>query len=214
MEAKEALGIIAREFPVPSWSRGYSPFEVLIAVILSQSTNRENTVMGFNGLRARYPITPQVLAEADEKGIQACIRPAGLHRQKSRRIKELASRILREFDGDLGRILELPSGEARERLLGLPGVGRKTADVVLAMVAGRDTFPVDVHITRISRRLGITGDKAGYDEVKEKLEDLVPRDKRAALHLSMIEFGREVCKARNPKCSICAIRDACEEENI
>jgi endonuclease-3 len=210
MKAKEALGIIAKEFPVPSWGQGYSPFEVLIAVILSQSTNRENTIMGFNGLRARYPITPEVLAETDEKKIQECIRPAGLHRQKSKRIKEVARRIVQDFGGDLGRILELPPGEARELLLNFPGVGRKTADVVLAMVAGRDTFPVDVHITRISKRLGIAGEKADYDEIKEKLEELIPRGKMEAFHLSMIEFGREICKARNPKCSICAVNDACK----
>ena len=192
----------------------YTPFEVLISTILSQNTNRDNTTKAFERLKEQFKITPQELASADLEEIKRCIKPAGLYNAKARRIRKVARIIWEQYDGDLSKILNLPTSEARNMLLSLPGVGRKTADVVLSFCTNKGTFPVDTHINRIAKRLRWVEEKAGYEEIRHFFEDMVSEKQRKKVHLVLIEFGRKVCRAKNPHCKTCPIREDCQNENI
>src|SRR5439155_8683 len=147
------MRILESRYPVQDWSRGMTPFEILISTILCQSTTVANERRGLNDLRAKVGAsTPQRLADAPDREIAKAIWYAGLATQKAPRIRGVARALDDEGGNRLERILALPTKPAREKLMALPGVGPKTADVVLAMAAGHPTFPVDTHIARIARR--------------------------------------------------------------
>ncbi len=204
------MRVLESRYPLEDWSRGMTSFEVLISTILSQSTTVANERRGFKDLRSRVrAITPQGIAETPEAEIATAIWHAGLAKQKAPRIVEVA-RALREGRGDrLERILEMPTDRARQELMALPGVGPKTADVVLAMAAGHPTFPVDTHIARIARRWNLVR-RTDYESIRAALERWTPPGKRKAWHLAIIAHGRTLCKARNPRCSECPVRGDCD----
>jgi len=206
---KRMLAKILRRFPVRSWAGLTSPFEVLVGTILSQNTNDLNRDRAMIRLAGRFHVTPQVLSEAPIEELVECIRPAGLYRTKAPRIKEASRIILNRFSGDLKSILKRDPVEARAMLLELPGVGYKTADILLAFVARHPTIPVDTHVTRVTKRLGIARKKANYEEIRLALERLVPANRRVRMHLSLIRFGRDVCKAPKPLCPKCLVNRTC-----
>jgi len=208
-ELSRALAIIERSYRSKPWSRGMDSFEVLVGTVLSQNTNDRNTMLAFRRLKKKFKIRPEVLAKVKERDIAACIRPAGLYNVKAPRIKSIARQLLEKHNGKLDDILGMPEDEARKKLLELPGVGFKTADVLLAFVAGRGVLPVDTHIARIAKRIGVVGGKANYEEIRKTLENLVSSEKRGRTHLSLIKFGRAVCRARKPLCPRCPILRFC-----
>ena len=201
---------IIERFPESRWYVPLTAFERLVSTILSQNTSREATIQGFENLRKRFQLVPQVLADADVEEIKECIRPSGLYNIKAPRIKRLARIILEEYGGDLNRFSNLPLDVARKRLLQMPGVGYKTADVFLSIVCGRESFAVDTHIARIARRWKMVADNAGYEHIRLAYEAAIPPDKRQAAHLTLIEFGRQICKARRPRCDVCPVYYECE----
>lgn len=203
---------ILEAFPERRWYRKLTSFERLVSTILSQNTSREATIKGFENLRRRFKVVPEVLAEAKVQDIKECIKPSGLYNIKAPRIREVARIILEEYGGDLNNLCSLPLDMARERLLKMPGVGFKTADVFLSVVCGRGSFPVDTHISRIAKRWKMVRGNAGYEQVRLAFEAAVPRGKRRRAHLSLIEFGREICGARRPRCAICPVHGECEWE--
>jgi len=184
------------------------PFLLLVGTILSQNTNWRNTRAAYNRLITKFH-TPGQLARAEVLEIQKLIKPAGLYRMKSKRLKEVARIVLERYRGDLSTLLRKPSEEARRELLSLPGIGYKTADVVLVFGAGRDVLPIDTHIFRVSKRLGFARPKASYEEVRSELEELTPRGHRGEAHVLWIQHGRRYCLARNPLCDECPINDLC-----
>jgi endonuclease-3 len=203
---------ILEHLPERRWYRELTPFERLVSTILSQNTSREATIKGFENLRRRFRITPEVLAGAEVEEIKDCIKPSGLYNTKAPRIRELARIILNEYGGDLDNLARLPVDAARERLLGIPGVGFKTADVFLSLVYERGSFAVDTHISRIAKRWKMVRGNAGYEEIRSAYEAVIPRGKRGRVHLALIEFGREICKARGPRCALCPVYEECEWE--
>ena len=204
------MRILETRYPVPDWSKGMTAFEVLISTVLSQSTTVANERRGVEGLRQRvHAITPERLAETPVEEIAGAIYHAGLARQKAPRIRAIADAIRDRWDGQVDRILALPTGEARAELMALPGVGPKTADVVLAMSGGHPTFPVDTHIARIARRWNLSRRK-DYESIRAALEAWTPPEKRKAWHLAIIAHGRALCKARNPRCPECPVRRDCD----
>src|SRR5881409_3931404 len=204
------MRILESRYPVADWSLGMTPFEILISTILSQSTTVANERRGLNDLRSSVgAITPQRLAHTPEGEIAKAIWHAGLATQKAPRIRGVARALLDERGDRLERILALPTERAREELMALPGVGPKTADVVLAMAAGHPTFPVDTHIARIAGRWRLTRRK-DYESIRAALERWTPPEKRKAWHLAIISHGRTLCKARNPRCSDCPVRRDCD----
>jgi len=160
-------------------------------------------------LRSVLPRWDRV-ADAPLATIAAAIRPAGLHRQKTRSIRA----ILRRIRAERGRISldflrRWPTGRIREYLLSLPGVGPKTAACVLLFSLRRPVLPVDTHVHRVSRRLGLIGPRVSAEQAHDLLADIVPPAKVYAFHVLLIEHGRKVCHARRPECSACVLSDVC-----
>lgn len=191
-----------------SWRPPRSDFDILVATILSQNTNRENTQKAFSRLKEKVKNFHELM-KLNERTLKELIRPAGLYNIKAERLKKLAKIIVEKYGGSLKPILENPLNKAREELLSLEGIGPKTADIILLFKKGEAVIPVDTHILRVTKRLGLTPPKAGYEEVRKALERGISPMKCEAAHLILISFGRDVCTARNPKCTVCPLRDLC-----
>jgi endonuclease-3 len=204
------MRILESRYPVKDWTKGMTPFEVLISTVLSQSTTVANERRGLADLRHRVDaITPERLADTSEEEIARGIWHAGLARQKAPRIRAIAQAILDRWDGRLEKVFGLPTDQARQELMALPGVGPKTADVVLAMTGGHPTFPVDTHIARIAHRWNLTR-RGDYESIRAALERWTSPEKRVAWHLAIIAHGRTLCKARSPRCLECPVRRDCD----
>jgi len=208
--AQKILLSLGKEFAIPEWvTSRREPFQTLIRTVLSQATNDRNRDRAFRNLAEKYKIDPQELADADLKEIQEAIRVGGLYRNKAKKIKELSRTVLKQFHGSLDFISYEPLEKSRELLMSVPGVGPKTADVVLLFSAGKPTVPVDTHVNRVSKRLDLAPLKSGYEDVRRSLEALYqPRD-YLAIHLLLISLGRKYCRARNPLHEPCPVNALC-----
>ncbi|NIQ06568.1 MAG: endonuclease III, partial [Candidatus Korarchaeota archaeon] len=122
--------------------------------------------------------------------IEKCLKAAGLYRNKAKTIKEASKRILEKFHGDLEQILSMPLQEARKELLEFSGVGPKTADVVLLFSAAKPTIPIDTHVNRVSKRLGLVPASGDYEVVRKALQELYDPEDYLSLHISLISLGR------------------------
>lgn len=183
------------------------PFALLIATILSQNTNDRNSYRAFLDLTSKFEIKPEVLANANEDELARAIRIGGLHRVKARKIKELAKELLKR--GGMEGILKGSAEEVRRNLLSLPGVGMKTADIILLFHLGHPVIPVDTHVNRVSKRLGLAPKGAKYEEVRLSLESLFNKEDYLDVHWLFIKLGRTYCRARNPLCGHCPIKGLC-----
>jgi endonuclease-3 len=209
------LDILKSEFSVPKLSNiADDPFKVLIRTVISQSTAEANTRRAYENLSKRMVITPRRLADADVKEIEEALRVAGLYRNKSRTIKNISELMLEEYGGSLDFIYSTPLEEARERLMELPGVGPKTADIVLLFCAERPTIAVDTHVNRVSKRLGLASAKADYEVVRRSVQELYRPKEYLSVHMLLIALGRRYCKALNPLCSICPVRQNCPSAEV
>lgn len=205
--------VIGKAFPVQVW-KAHGAFETLVQTILSQNTNDRNSEAAMRKLRQHYKINPRTLARARVSKLISYIRQAGLYRSKAPRIIE-ASRIIDErYGGRLTKVLNQPYEQAKEELMTLPGVGPKTADILLAFVARKPVIAVDTHIARVTKRLGIARANANYEEIRTSLEALIRSHDRVRVHLSIIAFGRTICKAPRPQCSICPVNKSCPSSAV
>ena len=213
--AQQILRILGAEFPLPDWANTpKEPFSTLIRTVLSQATNDKNRDKAFRNLSEEFEITPKALAKADVKEIEKAIIVGGLYRNKSRVIKELSRVIVEKFDGTLDFVYSSPLEEARKVLMSLPGIGPKTADVVLLFSANKPVLPVDTHVNRVSKRLGLVASNADYERIRLGLESLYsPKDYLAA-HLLLIMLGRKYCKARNPMHRSCPVNLLCPSAKL
>lgn len=204
------LDILRDKFSIPSWAcSNRDPFRTLILTILSQATNDRNSARAFRKLSRRFPITPDSLSNADVKDVEDSIRVGGLYRNKARVIKAVSRMIVKKHDGSLDFIYSLNFEDARKTLLDLPGVGPKTADVVLLFCTDKQAIPVDTHVNRVSKRLGLVPSNAGYEGVRRGLESLYSPEDSLTVHLMFIYHGRKFCKARKPLCKICPVNALC-----
>lgn len=188
-------------------------FSTLVSTVLSQNSNDVNTLKAFRRLKEEVDVTPEGLVSADLAVIREAIKIGGLYRVKSKALKALAREVIERYDGNLDKLLEKPLEQAREELLTLPHVGPKTADVLLLFQSQKATFPIDTHIDRVAKRLSFADEDARYDDLQEEIVSFYPSEAFLALHLSLIQFGREVCKARKPLCPECPIHDLCPWPN-
>ena len=213
--AATVLQILRQTFAMPKWFKGdRDPFETLIVTIISQNTADRNTARAFERLSKRFEIKPEVLAKAETSQIEECLRVGGLYRNKAKTIKQVSSIILEKFRGSLQPILSLPLEEARKTLMQLPGIGPKTADVVLLFSAQQPTIPVDTHVNRVAKRLGFAPANGDYEAVRTRLQSLYhPRD-YSAVHLLLIANGRRFCKARRPLCEQCPVNMHCPSRGL
>ena len=188
----------------------HDPFRTLVVTVLSQNSTDRSAVKAFERLEASLrEVSPVIVAEAPVQRIRNAIAIGGLQQHKALALKQLSRIILKQYGGNLDLILSKPFDEARELLMELPQVGPKTADVLLVTSAGQPTIPVDTHVDRVSRRLGLAPLRGGYEKVRESLQSLFPRQKYHQVHLLLIAHGRAYCTARRPKCPVCPVRKYC-----
>lgn len=178
-------------------------FELLIAVVLSAQTTDVSVNRVTPALFEKYPDAIS-LSEASEEDVMRLIHSIGLYKNKSRNIINLAKELVKRFDG------EVPS--KREELESLPGVGRKTANVVLSNCFDYPAFAVDTHVSRVSKRLMIARKDDDVLTIEKKLMKFFPRNCWSRLHHQFIFFGRYKCKAKNPECTDCPFRDSCRKD--
>ncbi|MBC7129737.1 endonuclease III [Candidatus Bathyarchaeota archaeon] len=209
------MDILRKEFPRPKWITPIKdPFETLIITIISQNTNDRNTARAFEKLSNAFQIAPQALANAETTEIEECLKVAGLYRNKAKVIKEVSRIILEDLGGSLEKILNMPLDEARRALMQLPGVGAKTADVVLLFAAKKPTIPVDTHVNRVSKRLGLAPVDGDYEKVRKALQRLYPPEDYLDAHIFLILLGRKFCRARNPLCRQCPVSSLCPSRKV
>ncbi len=176
------------------------PFRTLVKTILSQRTRDENTDEAAKRLFSAGYDNPEKLAKVHPSELYDLIRPAGMYRQKAERIVEVARTILERYGGRVPDDLE--------DLLKLPGVGRKTANIVLYVAFGKPAMAVDTHVHRISNRLGWVKTRTP-EETEMKLRSILPPELWGPLNGAMVEFGRRICTPRNPRCAECPLREVC-----
>jgi endonuclease III len=181
----------------------------LVMTVLSQHTSDLNTGRAFESLKQRYSDWSDV-RDADTAELAATIRSGGLADTKSVRIQRILSEIEgREGGIDLERLRELDDEQVERYLVSLPGVGPKTAACVLLFSMGRPAFPVDTHVHRVARRLGLIPAKATADQAHRLLLPGIAPELRYEFHMQLIRHGREVCKPARPLCSDCVLFDLC-----
>jgi endonuclease-3 len=181
----------------------------LVLTILSQHTNDMNSGRAFASMQRAFPTWDEVLA-AEPAALADCIRQGGLANQKAPRIRRVLARIREERGSwDLGFLAELPLDEAKTWLRSLPGVGPKTAACVLLFALGRPALPVDTHVYRVARRLGLIAARVTPEQAHQQLEAQVLPDDVYAFHIALIKLGRHTCTARNPRCGDCPLNDVC-----
>jgi endonuclease-3 len=204
---------------------GQQAFECLVRTVLSQNTSDVASQPAHDALLEQYGPADELaghLATADRSELADTIQPAGLHNRKSETLGRLSERVLAEYGGAEGFdrfVREGDPGEVRAALLDMNGVGPKTADCVLLFAGGEaGVFPVDTHVHRIYRRLGIAPPDADHEQVREAVEADLPAEKCGFGHTASIQFGREYCSARKPACldgpESCPMADLCDRVGI
>ncbi len=191
---------LVRRYPEIHTALAYhEPWQLLVATVLSAQTTDENVNRVTPALFAAYP-TPDDLAAADVEDVERLVYSTGYYRQKSRSLVALAAAISERFGGEVPADLD--------ELVTLPGVGRKTASVVLAEAWRIPAIAVDTHVTRVANRLGLTA-SSDPRRIEDDLKALLPEKEWAGVSMRFIQFGRDTCTARAPRCGECPLRDLC-----
>jgi len=212
---EEILRTLQKTFRSPkSRTSNRGPFKTLIITIISQNTTDKNTARAFENLSKQFQMTPEALANAETDKTQKCLKVAGLYRNKAKTIKQVSKIITKDFHGDLARILSMPFEKARKTLLRLPGVGPKTADIVLLFCAKKPTIPVDTHVNRVSKRLGLAPKDGDYEAIRKSLQKIYDPKDYLSVHILLILLGRAYCKARNTLCKQCPVNVLCPSRQV
>jgi endonuclease-3 len=205
------LDVLADRYGEPAWSGPrLDPVAELVLTVLAQNTADINSHRAFVALRAAYPTWDAVLAAPTDE-LEEVIRPGGLAPTKSRRIQQVLAEVHAATGGSwhLRFLAEWPLDDARAWLVGLPGIGRKTASIVLLFAYGRPALPIDTHVYRVASRLGLLPPRTPLARAHDLLEEVVPADRMYAAHVLLITHGREVCRAPRPICGLCPLTDRC-----
>ena len=203
------LNLLIGQYGNRRWQPRHHPLSVLVQTILSQNTSDVNSRRAFQSLSASFGSWERV-ATADVNEIAASIKTGGLGEIKAKRIKAALGEIKRQRGKlELDFLNQLPLARARDWLKQLPGVGSKTASCVLLFSSGRPALPVDTHILRLAKRLGLVEPRTSAEQAHRLLESLVPADSVYPFHVLMIEHGRRVCQAQRPRCGHCVLRELC-----
>jgi len=191
------------------WQSRGRPVDVLVETVLSQNTSDVNSARAFRSLLDRFG-SLEAVADAPVEEIEQSIAHAGLSRIKSARIRRMLQSLREEHgDLDLGFLSSMSVSDARDYLIAIDGVGPKTASCVLLFSLGMPAMPVDTHVHRVARRLGLVGPKVSAEAAHTALETLVPEQQRYAFHVNLIDHGRRVCHARRPRCESCGLATLC-----
>ncbi len=196
----------------PSWRAFYAPMDELVLTFLSQNTSDLNSGRAFQALKARFPDW-QAVIDAPVEEVADAIRSGGLADRKAPRIQKALRRILEERgEFNIDFLADLPVADAMRWLTSFDGIGHKTASIVMLFCFGKAAFPVDTHVGRVTRRLGLAAPKDTEERIKGLWERLVPSEWYYPLHLNLIRHGREVCHASRPDCGRCVLADLCHYE--
>lgn len=203
-------------YGIAEWCPRFNAMDELVACILSQHTSDTNSLRAFDCLKRAYPNWEAVIA-APAQEVADTIRSGGLANSKAVRIQQVLRQI-RDTEGSisLACLDTMSDPEARAYLMALPGVGPKTAAIVLSFALGRPVIPVDTHIFRVSWRLGLIEKKIGEAKAHDVLQALVAPENVYRFHVALIVHGRQVCKAPTPRCGECPLTDVCRyyQENV
>lgn len=203
------VGRLETLYGVAEWQSWHDPVDELVSCILSQHTSDINSHRAFDDLKRAYESWDDVIA-APEQALATTIRHGGLANSKAPRIQAVLRTLKSDFgEVTLNALYAMTDQEARAYLMGLPGVGPKTAAIVLCFSMGRNVMPVDTHIFRVSWRLGLIEKKIGEARAHDVLQALVPDELTYRYHVAVITHGRRVCKAPVPRCGVCVLADIC-----
>ena len=214
VKAADVLELLGEEYGPAEWVRRYDPASELVYTILSQHTSDINSGRAFENLMKTFG-SLEAIAEAPVEAIEDAIRMGGLAKSKAPRIKAVLEQIAREVGSyDLSFLAEMPLDESKQWLKRLPGIGPKTAAIILSFSLGLPAMPVDTHIFRVSKRLRLIGPKVNAEKAHDILEPMVPPEDVFAFHVYLIRHGREVCKARRPRCNSCVLAWGCPSRRL
>jgi endonuclease-3 len=209
-KAEEIYQRLQQSYGEPQWEPGRDPVDELILTILSANTNDTNSGRAFAQLKNNFDHDWEKIRCAPLDCIKQAIRPAGMYHQKAPHIVATLEKLYQERGSyNLDHLASMPVADALAYLMTFPGVGHKTASIVLLFCFNRGSFPVDTHVQRITQRLGISSPNANTLQIKTLWESLLPPDRYYALHLNLITHGRQTCLARTPKCAICLLQALC-----
>lgn len=201
--------LLEGRFGAPEWDGPEEPLGAMVRTILSQSTSDANSSAAFESLRRRFP-TWRATAEADPRDIAAAIRSGGLSNQKSVRIRDFLRWVNATFGGyTIDSLCDMAPAEAYERFCCVPGIGVKTVAVTMLFACGKDVFPVDTHVTRVTRRVGVVLAAASPERIHRQLEPHVPPGRGLSLHVNLLRLGRTLCRS-TPRCEVCPLNRICD----
>ena len=202
--------ILEDTYGYPTWRQPQPPVDELVSTILSQNTSDTNRDMAFDSLTRRYD-SWEAVRDAPPEDVILAIRSAGLANQKGPRI-QAALRTITAARGEitLDFLTEMSVDEAKAWLTQIKGIGPKTAAIILLFAFHKPAFPVDTHVHRVSKRLGLIDAKTSAEDAHVELEAIIPPDDYYAAHLNIIRHGREICHARRPACERCPLTVYCE----
>jgi len=214
MNIDDIIDKLEKEYGKRVWREHRDPVSELILTILSQHTSDINSRRAFAQLINNFKTWDDVV-NADPDEIAKSIWNAGLARVKAPRIKAILQMTLqRRGSLDLAFLSKLPMDEAKLWLEQLPGVGPKTAGCVLLFSLGLPALPVDTHIHRVAKRLGLIDEKTSADKAHRILEPMIPPHRIYSFHINMIEHGRQVCGAQSPECTACILEADCSKKGV
>jgi len=209
MKIVQVIRLLDEGYGQPQSRPKLDPLSELVATILSQNTSDANSGRAYRNLIETFGNWDRV-ADAGADAIAAAIASGGLSLVKAPRIKSILEIIRRERGSlDMGFLADMPLDEAREWLQALPGVGPKTAACVLLFSLGRPSFPVDTHVYRVAKRVGLISNGVSPAGAHQVLEQVVPQDAFYRFHMNLVRHGRQVCRAQRPRCGECVLREIC-----
>jgi len=206
---EEVIELLEQEYGPCQWQSGRDPIDVLIETILSQNTSDVNSGRAFTALKTSFD-SWEAVASAPAEHIAEVIKSGGLSQIKAVRIKQVLVQIEKEQGRiSLDSLKSMNMSEAEDYLIRLSGVGHKTARCVLLFSLAKPSLPVDTHIFRVSKRLGLIDSRMSIEKAHSLLQEQTPPPKVYQFHVHMIEHGRRICHARQPRCNMCVLKDIC-----
>jgi len=206
---QEVIELLEQEYGPRRWQPDRDPVDVLMGTILSQNTSDANSGRAFASLKASFD-SWEAIASAPAEYIAQVIKSGGLSQIKAVRIKQVLGQIEKEQGRiSLDSLKSMNMAEAEDYLIHLPGVGHKTARCVLLFSLAKPSLPVDTHVFRVSKRLGLIDSRASIEKAHSLLQERTPSSKVYQFHVHMIEHGRQICHARQPRCDMCILKAIC-----
>jgi endonuclease-3 len=210
LKAQKVCNVLIHYYGGDISSRKLPPLDELVMTILSQHTNDVNMLRAYESLKERYPTWEEVLAAPREE-LAMFIRSSGMYNLKAKRIQTALSEIKERVGRlDISHLKTMELAEAKDWLTSLHGVGPKTAAIVLLFSFGRPVLPVDTHVWRVTKRLGLIGEKVSREKAHVLLEQIVPSSCIPSLNKNLVQHGREICRAQSPKCDECFLSHLCD----